>query len=317
MLRCTAMTRIALVGSLTFDRIMTCGGEFKDYFLPEMLSSLSVSFLIDTVTTQFGGTAGNIAYNLSLLSLPSEIIATAGHDAGHYIERLKERGIRTDTIAIAEGAQTATAYVITDAKDNQISPFAPGAGAQAYERTYPIADAALVMVSPTSADDMERFPREAKEANIPYFFDPGQQTTALSPETLRLGIEGSHALFVNEYELALVIEKTGWSEQEIREHVDLLVVTLGSDGSRLCTKDGETQVRAVSAKAVDPTGAGDAYRAGFIAGYLAGLSHTLSAQIGSTLAAFAVESTGCQNHEPAVETLIERYEASYGEPWPL
>ena len=311
------MVRITLVGSLTFDRIMACGGEFKDYFLPEKLSSLSVSFLIDSVTQHFGGTAGNIAYNLSLLSLPSEIIATAGHDADHYIERLKERGIGTDTIIIAEGLPTATAYVITDAKDNQISPFAPGAGAQAYERAYPIADAALVMVSPTSAADMERFPHDAKEAGVPCFFDPGQQTTALSAGALRSGIEGSRALFVNEYERALVIEKTGWSEREILEHVGLLVVTQGDEGSRLCTKDNETHVRAVLAKAVDPTGAGDAYRAGFIAGHLKGLSHEASAQIGSTLAAFAVERTGCQNHEPAIEALKERYEASYSEPWPL
>lgn len=311
------MTRIALVGSLTFDRLMTCSGEFNDYFLPDKLSSLSVSFLIDNVSLQFGGTAGNIAYNLSLLSLPSEILGTVGHDADNYMEHLRSRGISTDAVAVAEGLPTATAYVITDAKANQISPFAPGAGAVAYDRSYPVAGCGLVMVSPTSVADMERFPQEAKDAGVPCFFDPGQQTTALSKEVLRKGIEGSRALFVNDYELALIIEKTEWNEREILEHVDLLVVTLGSEGSRLVTKEGETLVSAVKAHSVDPTGAGDAYRAGFVSGYSSGLSDTVSARIGSTLAAFAVESIGCQNHTPTLEALKERYEAAYGEPWPL
>jgi adenosine kinase len=311
------MANIMLVGSLTYDRIMDFSGNFADHFLPEKLHSLSVSFIIDRVTQQFGGTAGNIAYNLSLFEIPSDIIATAGTDADPYFAHLHSRGIATESIARSEHLPMACAYVISDKSNNQITPFAPGAGAGAYPHSVSFENRDVVVVSPTSPEDMTSFPARAKEAGVPYFFDPGQQTTALSPEALRAGVEGSKALFVNDYELAQVLERTGWSQQEVLEQTELLVVTLGSAGSRLLTTKEETIIQAVPAHAVDPTGAGDAFRAGFICGRLSGLKDDMSAKIGSTLAAYAVERVGCQNHSPSLKELQERYQASYSEPWPL
>ncbi len=306
-----------LVGSLTYDRIMDFSGNFVDHFLPEKLHSLNVSFVIDRVTQEFGGTAGNIAYNLSLLELPSDIIATAGTDADPYIAHLRARDIATESIARSEHLPMASAYIISDKSNNQITPFAPGAGAGAYPHRVSFENCDIVLVSPTSTEDMTSFPVRAKEAGVPYFFDPGQQTTALSPDALRAGVEGSKALFVNDYELALVLEKTGWSQEEILEQTELLVVTLGSEGSKLFTAQNETHIQAVSALAVDPTGAGDAFRAGFVSGYLKGLPDRVSAQLGSTIAAYAVEHVGCQNHSPSLKELQDRYQASYSEPWPL
>lgn len=305
-----------LVGSLSFDHLLEHAGDIRDSFLFGKVESLSVGFLIDRIVKNDGGTAGNIAYNLSLLSLSAEIIATAGHDADSYLERLKNRGVGINAIEVSD-LPSATAYALTDSSENQITSFYPGACALPYTKEYPLSAAGLMVVSPTCLADMERFPREAQETGCTYFFDPGQQTPALSSEVLTQSIEGADTVFVNEYELGLLQEKTGLTEAHIAEKARLLIVTLGAGGSRLITKEGEELVPAVSAQVVDPTGAGDAYRAGFVSGYLKGLSDSVSAQLGSTLAAFAVEYVGCQNHSPSLEELQDRYQASYSEPWPL
>ncbi len=311
------MPRLLVAGSLAYDRIMNFPGEFKDHFLPDKLHQLSVSFLIDRVTEEFGGTAGNIAYSLSLLDIHPALIGSAGTDFKKYQDRLEALGVDTTTLALSDELPTASAYIMTDMKDNQITAFAPGAGGIPYAPEIAWVGATLALVSATATADMERIPREAKAASVPVFFDPGQQTTALSADSLREIIEGASAVFVNDYELALIIEKTRWSEADIVSRVRLLVVTLGDQGSRLVTNDGETRVPVVSAKAVDPTGAGDAYRAGFIAGYSSGLSDEISAKIASTLAAYAVESHGTQKHTPTMAELAARFTATYSEPWPL
>ncbi|KND47202.1 MAG: adenosine kinase [Parcubacteria bacterium C7867-004] len=312
------MARILIAGSLAFDRIMTFSGRFKDHFLPDKLHQISVSFFIDRVVEEFGGTAGNIGYNLALLYVSPHLVANAGTDFDKYDEYLTGLGIDTSTIGRIPDVQTASAYIMTDLSDNQITAFTPGACAEAYAGTALVAGAHLLHVSPTSDEDMLVLPEKARTAGVPYFFDPGQRMTSLPVETLRAGIEGADVLFVNDYELALAIERTGWNEAQIVERVRLLVVTLGAEGSRLVTREGESLIPSVPAKAVDPTGAGDAYRAGFIAGYVAGLPDSTSAKIASTIAACTVETRGTQSHSPSRDDLKARYEGAYsGETWPL
>lgn len=317
MLLCGHMSRILVSGSLAFDRIMNFPGEFKDHFLPEKLHSLSVSFGIDKVTEEFGGTAGNIAYSLSLLGIMPEILSTAGNDFDRYEKRFRSLGIPTETIAIRDDVPTATAYIMTDQENNQITAFAGGACEKSYDNDPMMSGASLLIVAPACTEDMTRMPELAKGASVPYFFDPGQRCTALPQKTIENGIDGSRAVFVNDYELALVTGMTGWTEHELAQKTGTLVVTLGERGSRLVTTEGETMVAAVSAKPIDPTGAGDAYRAGFIRGYSVGLPDETSAKIASTIAAFAVEAHGTQAHAPNIEDMRARYESAYGETWPL
>ncbi|MBU2330007.1 carbohydrate kinase family protein, partial [Patescibacteria group bacterium] len=175
----------------------------------------------------------------------------------------------------------------------------------------------VVLVSPTNKEDMLLFVEKAHGVGVTCFFDPGQQIPALSKEELQRAISFSTALFVNDYELALVLEKTGLTEQDILDQVDFLIVTLGSEGVRIATKENDTRIPAVSAVAVDPTGAGDAFRAGFVVGHVSGLSLELSSKVGATVAAYAVEAHGGQNHLPSTEDLSGRFTASYGEAWPL
>ncbi len=311
------MSRILLAGSLAYDRVMTFPGEFKDHILPDKIHQLSVCFLISKVVEEFGGTGGNIAYNLSLFGISPKLLAAAGTDFPRYKERLEALGIDTSSVIVSDELPTAGAYIMSDMKDNQITAFAPGAGSLAYPEPFDLSDISVTLVSPTSVEDMTAVPAAAKAAGIPYFFDPGQQTSALSAAQLRESIEGADALFVNDYELAMVIEKTGWNEDELLARVRLLVVTLGSEGSRLVTKDGEVRIAPVPASLLDPTGAGDAYRAGFIAGHQKGLSDTASAKIASVIAAYAVESHGTQAHAPSREEMKARYESAYSETWPL
>ncbi len=311
------MNEIVLVGSLAYDRIMQFSGSFGDHFLPEKLHQLSVGFLIDTVTQEFGGTAGNITYNLSLLGLSADCVASLGKDRQSYEEHLHAHSISTDTIATNDELLTAGAYIMSDMHNNQITSFAPGAGGLPYAEKIDLSERKAVLVSPTNIEDMNSFVKLSAEASVPCFFDPGQQIPAFSKESLQEAISLSNALFVNDYELALVLQKTGWTEADILERVSFLVVTLGSKGARIQTKEETVHVPAVQAEAVDPTGAGDAFRAGFLAGYIKGLSNETCARIGATLAAYAVESHGGQHHAPSKEALAERFTASYGEAWPL
>ncbi|MBU2103558.1 carbohydrate kinase family protein [Patescibacteria group bacterium] len=311
------MNPIVLVGSLAYDRIMQFSGSFGDHFLPEKLHQLSVSFLIDSITQEFGGTAGNIAYNLSLLGLKADIVSTLGTDRDAYLEHLHAHGVSSETIVLNDEFLTAGAYIISDTHSNQITPFAPGAGGLPYAKELDLAERQVVLISPTNISDMTSFVERSTEASVPCFFDPGQQTPAFTQEQMQRAIESSEALFVNDYELALVLEKTGWKEEDILERVSFLVVTLGEKGARIQTKEEAIHIPAVSASAVDPTGAGDAFRAGFLAGYEKGLTLKQCGMLGATLAAYAVESHGGQHHTATREELAQRFTASYGEAWPL
>lgn len=311
------MKPLLVCGSVAYDRIMNFAGNFSEHFMPDKLHAINVSFFVSPPKEEFGGTGGNIVYGLSLLNTPAKIVATVGNDFARYENWLTEHGINVETIARVN-IPTASGYIMTDMNDNQITAFSGGAATEAYTPYIPYENYAGVIVSPTNKEDMVTVAKNAKAAGIPLFFDPGQQIPVLSGEELRETITGATGLFVNDYELALILDKTGWSEQELVAHVAFLVVTLGVEGSRILTKDGEERVDAVRVHdAKDPTGAGDAYRAGFLAGYVREFPLSTCAKLGSTVAAYAVEWYGTQNHRFTLQELKSRFEDTYKESLPL
>ena len=308
------MSRVIVSGSLAYDRIMDFPGHFRDHFLADKLHTINVSFAVEGVEENFGGTAGNIAYNLALLGVQPEIVSTAGSDFAAYRKYLEEHSIATDSIHIDPSELSSSAYIITDKADNQITAFSMGAGKRAYEPLPDTEGCVCAIVGAGNISDMRALAAQYRAHKIPYFYDPAQQIPTLSADDLREGIEGAAGLFGNDYELNLIVQKTGWKEKELCGRTPLVVVTLGESGSRVMTKGSAERVKAVRVgKVVDPTGAGDAYRAGFISGHLAGESARVCAQIGSAVAAYAVEQYGTQNHTFTLSELGERYKGTYGE----
>ena len=311
------MNRILVSGSLAYDRIMDYPGLYKDQFHPEKLHVLSVSFLVEKMEESLGGTAGNIAYNLALLGESPDIISCAGSDFDKYHSHLKKLGINTESIQIESDVHTAVAHVITDAADNQIAAFYPGAMLREYKKELP-EQAELAIVSPGNLLEMGSLPEKYRERNTPFFFDPGQQMGALSADTLRASLSGAVALFGNDYEIDMMLRKLGWTKEQLLQHVPVLVTTLGAEGSLISTPGQEYRVPPVATdRAVDPTGAGDAYRAGFAKGWLAKLSPEVCARLASTIAVYAVEEYGTQKHTFTMDAFRARFEAAYGEKCPV
>lgn len=308
------MSHILVSGSMAYDRIMDFQGHFKDHFLADKLHSLSVSFQVGDVSQNFGGTAGNIAYNLALLGLESKLLATVGSDFGPYGDYLKKHNIDTASLKVEPKALTSSAYVMTDKADNQIAAFSMGAGGVPYQPLPSTDGAECALIGAGCIQDMKVLPGHYRDAGLQYFYDPGQAIPALSADDLRDGITGAVGVFANDYELGLMAVKTGWEESFFVEKAGMLVVTYGEKGSTLLTKEGTLKVPAVAVeKAVDPTGAGDAYRAGFIAAFLKGLKPKQQLMLASTVAAYAVERYGTQNHSFTLPELAARYEKAYGE----
>ncbi len=307
------MSSILVAGSIAYDRIMDYAGNFTDSFMAEKLHTLSVSFQVETIKENFGGCAGNIAYNLKLLGQESEMVTTAGSDFGRYAEYLKKLDIPSDSIHIKESDFTAVAHIMTDRANNQIAAFAMAACATPYG-ALPDTPYTSAILGPGCVADTIAVAAHAKHKGIKYYFDPGQAMPAFAAGDLKNIISGAAALFCNDYELSLITEKTGWNESTLIEQTPLLVVTLGAQGSRIVTKEGAMEIKAAPIeKLVDPTGAGDAHRAGFVKGVLSGLSLKECGQLASTVAAYAVEQQGTQNHHFTVGELGQRYEAAYGE----
>lgn len=311
------MSRILVAGSLAYDRIMEYPGNFTDSLMPDKLHALSVSFTVPHIREHFGGCAGNIAYALALLGEKPQILATAGSDFGRYQEHLQECDIDTFTVHVDGDDFTSVANIVTDRADNQITAFAIGAGEKPYGALPELDEYDCAMLSAGNVADTLALADAAKQRSLPYYFDPGQGLPSLSGEQLRTLIEGAAGIFANDYEFALIKDKTGWSEEELLSRTPLIVVTLGAKGSQLIRKEGETSVAAVPAKLVDPTGAGDAHRAGFLKGVAADLPLKQCAQLASTVAAYAVEAHGTQEYRFTLPELQKRYQEAYGEPLPL
>lgn len=309
--------RILVTGSLAFDQIMDFQGDFKDHILPDKMHTINLSFLVGELKKQRGGCAANISYSLALLGQSSKVVAAAGRDFDEYQRWLVAHDVDVSGIRIYDEHPTACCFITTDRADNQITGFHPGAMQKAKELSLASerGDQDLFcIVAPDDPDAMVRHCREAKEADIPLFFDPSFQVIALDGETLSEMARGARAVFVNDYEYAVFQDKAERDDEGMLELADMWVVTLGEKGSEIHRRDRDT-VRIPSAPArrvVDPTGAGDAYRAGFLAGLARGWDLAICGRMGSVAATFVIETYGTQNHRYTQEQYEQRYRQAFG-----
>ena len=255
---------ILITGSVAYDYLMTFPGLFKEQFLPERLETISLSFLVDSMSRQRGGIAPNIAYTMALLGEQPRVMATVGEDFAEYREWLESKGVDTALMQVVPGLFTASFFATTDQSNAQIASFYPGAmGVAAQQSLHDLKDRPnLVVVSPNSPDAMMKFPAECRELGIPYLYDPSQQILRLEGAELARDMEGAHFLFVNDYEFGLISKKTGLDLANMLKHVDVIVVTRGKDGSSVYAAGKEYNIPVVpEVQIVDPTGVGDAFRA--------------------------------------------------------
>jgi adenosine kinase len=307
--------QILISGSLAYDRIMDFPGQFKDHILPDKIHILNVCFTVNGLTEKFGGTAGNIAYSLALLGERPMILATAGKDFDSYRRWLRRHGLPLDGIVSIPEEFTASAYITTDKRDNQITGFNPGA--MKFPSQYPIdglkAGQAVAIVSPGNLDDMLGYSRKYKTSGIPYICDPGQSIPALSPQQMMEFLTGAAVLISNDYELEMIQKKTGLDAKELLGRVGAMITTLGEEGAEIQNGAEKIRIPAVPVSAVkDPTGAGDAFRAGLIKGLVDGKELTDAARVGATCAAYAVERLGTQEHRFTPEDFWERHRRIFG-----
>jgi adenosine kinase len=307
--------QILISGSLAYDRIMDFPGKFSDHILADKIHILNVCFVVNGLTEKFGGTAGNIAYSLALLGEKPLILATAGNDFGQYEDWLRQHDLSLDGIRLIPEELTAGAYITTDMGDNQITGFNPGAMKypSLYEVDHRQVPEKLAIVAPGNVEDMVSYSLDYKKHKIPYIFDPGQQITSLSADQLTDVVSGSKLLIANDYELELVTEKTGLKKNELLERTEAIIVTLGENGSIIITAQDETKIGvAKPSKVLDPTGAGDAYRAGLIKGLVLEKELSEAASMGATCASYAIEHQGTQEHAFTLDEFWTRYRQNFG-----
>jgi adenosine kinase len=307
---------IFISGSMAYDRIMDFPGFFKDYILPEKIHVLNVCFNVNGLQEKFGGTAGNIAYSLGLLGERPVIIATIGKDYATYFEWLRKNNISTDGIEIVPDEFTAGAYITTDRSDNQITGFNPGAMKKATQYDLSAADPerSVVLIAPGNLQDMTGYAERCRGLGIPYICDPGQSLTLWNGELMREWIRGSKMLITNDYELEVIMKMTGMNKGDILGLTEMIITTLGDKGSLISTADGDMEVPAAKvADILDPTGAGDAYRAGLLKGMAMNLEIGQAAMMGAVAAAYAVEKYGTQEHGYTYEEFAARYRQNFGE----
>src|SRR5512139_1351148 len=301
---------ILLTGSVAYDYLMTFPGHFKEQILPERLASISLSFLVDSMSKQRGGIAPNIAYTMALLGAKPRVMATVGEDFEEYRAWLEAKGVDTSLMCVTPGLFTASFFATTDKANAQIATFYPGAMGQA--ATQSLKDLTrspdLVIVSPNAPDAMMKFPAECRELGIRYLYDPSQQVLRLEGSELARDMEGAHFLFCNDYEFGLISKKTGWSLDQVLKHVNILVITRGKDGADLYSGDDSVHIPTVPEDMiVDPTGVGDAFRGGFLAGYSRGYDWKLCGEIGSLAAVYCLEQRGPQSHGYTRKQFVDRF----------
>jgi len=304
---------IIVSGSLAYDRIMDFPGHFSDHILPGKIHVLNVCFQVNGMREKFGGTAGNIAYALSLVGEKPTISAAIGHDYHRYFDWMAKNGISTDGIKIIKDEFTAGAYITTDLADNQITGFNPGA--MKYSSSLDFANLnpedTIAIVSPGNLEDMVNYPRVCKQRGIGYIFDPGQSLPVLAAADVAEAIDGCRILISNDYELEMIMNKTALDKKDLIRRAGTVIVTLGEKGSQIITAKGETNIPVVKPRTVeDPTGAGDAYRGGLISGLVRGKDIEQSARLGSVCASFAVECYGTQEYRFSPEEFEERLKGS-------
>ena len=306
---------ILVSGSMAYDRIMDFNGMFSEHILPDQLDNINVSFTVNSLTENFGGTAGNIAYSLSLLGEKPRILATIGQDYHRYFEWLKQIGVPTADIRIVEEELTAGAYITSDTSSNQITGFNPGAMKQQSGFDFSSVDPkdCLAIVAPGNLGDMADYTAEHEKRGIYSIFDPGQSLPAWGAEALATAIRQSKMLVCNDYEMELISNTTGMSRDQVAETVDTIVVTKGGDGCDIITTAGTVSVPVVPAEdAVDPTGAGDAFRGGLIKGLIADLPIERAAQMGNVVGHYAVRVLGTQQHSFTQDEFNAKLSENFG-----
>ena len=310
--------RTLICGSLAFDTIMVFPDRFARHILPEQTHMLSVAFQISDMRREWGGCAGNIAYNLHGIGGEPVVMGTLGRDGETYRTRLHELGIAADGVRVIDDAYTAQAFIITDLDDNQITAFHPGAMNLSHRNgVRDVANIGIGIVAPDGKEGMQAHAAQFAANDIPFLFDPGQGLPLFSGAELAALIEAATWLAVNDYEAKLLSERTGWSIGEMAERVDALVVTLGAEGS-IIHAGGATHAIAAArpAAVVDPTGCGDAYRAGLLYGIAAGWDWQRTGQLASVLGSIKIACRGGQNHGVDRDLVARRYREAFGEaPW--
>jgi len=305
--------RALICGSLAFDTIMVFGDRFANHILPDKIHMLNVSFLVPQLRREYGGCAGNIAYNLGLLGDSGLPMATVGRDFAPYQEWLRRAGVPTDHVRVIDSELTAQAFITTDLDDNQITAFHPGAMQHSHaNRVSEARDIALGIVAPDGREGMIEHAAQFAAAGIPFIFDPGQGLPMFGGDELQRFISQARWVTLNDYEWQLVQQKTGWGASDVIERAEALIVTRGAAGSTICTRDGQLAIAAARARAVvDPTGCGDAFRAGLIHGLLHGLDWRATGHIASLMGALKIESRGTQNHRFTRDEFGQRLAAAF------
>ena len=312
--------KIAVAGSVGNDHLMTFTGKFTDSLVAESLSKVSLSFLVDSLDIRRGGCGANISFGMAALGLNPLLIAAVGKDWADYDAWLSRHGVDTSHVLISQNLFTATFMVTTDDDLNQIASFFPGAMSEAREiELGPIIDKVgkfdLLVISPDDPEAMIRHSETARSMQIPFAADPSQQMARMTGEEIKLLVDGATYLFLNEYELALALQKTGWSDSELMDRVKVRVITLGSDGVRV-EEHGKSNIEVPVPQErgkVDPTGIGDSFRSGFIAGLSWGFGHERCAQLGSMLATYCLETKGTQEYRFDEAEFLTRFETAYGD----
>jgi adenosine kinase len=299
---------------MAYDRIMDFPGKFSDHILPDKIHILNVCFTVNGMSEKFGGTAGNIAYSLGLLQEKPYIIATIGKDYASYFEWLKKNNISVEGIRIIGDEFTAGAYITTDKADNQITGFNPGA--MKYPTDFSLEDLdkkeSIVLIAPGNLQDMTGYADACRKRGIRYICDPGQSLTLWEGEALKKWLDGSMMLISNDYELQMLMKMTGMEKKELFGLTETIITTLGEKGSQISTPDADTVVPAAKgAEVLDPTGAGDAYRAGLVKGIALGRDLEIAARMGSVSATYAIEKYGTQEHYYTYEDFLERYRDNF------
>ena len=310
----SANGKALICGSVAYDSIFVFGDRFKNHILLDNIHILNVSFFLPQMRREFGGCAGNIAYNLKLLGDVGLPMATVGKDFGVYADWMKKAGVPADYVKVLDAEHTPQAFIITDQDNNQITAFHPGAMSLSHENKVTDAKGVTVgIVAPDGRDGMIQHAEQFAAAKIPFIFDPGQGLPMFGKEDLERFVSQATWLAVNEYEWQMLQQKTGWTLKDVVKQVDALIVTLGSQGSTIHTRDDAINIPCATPKAVvDPTGCGDAYRAGILHGLLHGLDWKTTGQIASLLGAIKIETRGPQNHTFTRPEFAQRLELSVG-----
>jgi adenosine kinase len=309
------MTKTTLIcGSLAFDKIMQYNGRFGETLLADQLHKVNVSFLVPTLRTEYGGCSANIAYNLNMLGGDALIMATIGQDGGEYLERFATLGISTRGIRKIAHSYTAQCFVTADLDNNQINAFHPGAMQFSHENN--VADQGalrIAIIAPDGRDGMIKHAKDCAEQNVPFMFDPGQQLPMFSGDELIAFIDQAAYVAANDYEFEMLMSRTGLTLPDIAGRLEALIVTRGEKGSEIYVKGERHQIPCVqAAQIVDPTGCGDAYRAGLLFGIVSGLDWPTTGRLASLMGAIKIAHQGGQNHVATAEQIADRFEVEFG-----